>query len=173
MINVQTMSSRFNHLHCAEVLSICHEAEVLFSKGGIFLPEASGSVTRTALEVIKKTGVVTYYVGHGGNMKAVPASIPMPSGSAQEFDEPVQKACQSIYSAFRSFLDVNYPLHELVNAFACFDLEASLTWPQRQKLFNALAVHERLPAEESWSRSCILGCNAVVTFICANTAYKI
>lgn len=126
---------------------------VLFERGGVFLPDAVGLATQKVFQFLKRLGVVRYFVGAGATRREVAATVPVPSSLDQ--DEIAQQDAKQVHSIFKSFFDVNFPMYELTNCYSCFDLDAPLSWSQREKLFKSIALHESLDADESWQLVCI------------------
>jgi hypothetical protein len=127
--------------------------DVLFDKGGVFLPDAVGLATQKAIRFLRQVGVVRYYVGAGSTRREVAATVPVPQSLDQ--DEVAQQDARQIHGVFKSFFDVNFPMYELTNSYSCLHLDAPLSWSQREKLFKSIALHESLDAEASWPPACI------------------
>ena len=128
---------------------------MLFLKGGVFQSDATGLVTQKALTILRNVGVVKYWSGNGSSRREIAATIPTPDLDGVLIDEATREDASRIYSAFKSYFDVNFPMHELTNCFSCLNLEATLTWAQRRGLLNAMADHESLSSDECWLLVCI------------------
>jgi hypothetical protein len=124
----------------------------MFQDGGLFLPEAVDTVTQKSIRVLKKLGVVRYSVGHGNARREIAAVVP-----AQQTPEIAARA-KLVFQTFRAFFDANFPLHEVANAYCCFDLEAQLSLAQRGELLRSLAIHEGINGDEAWPPSCTALC---------------
>ena len=137
-----------------KALSILHDAEVLFARGGAFLPEAVGLVTQKVVSALKQVPVVKYYVGFGPSRRLCAAAVPLPE-TGELFGPAEKQAAQDVYAVFKSFFDVNFPNYELTNCYSCLDLESDISWSQREALLRAIAVHEGLPPDACWLLNCI------------------
>ena len=133
---------------------------MLFSRGGVFLASAAGLVTQKAYTALKNIGVIKYHVGPPSHRREVAAAVPIPQDPiSDDAANPLRQSATEIYKVFKAFFDVNFPLYELTNCYAAFDLDSSLTWSQRETFVKALCAHEKLDADLCWSRACV--CDAL------------
>ena len=127
--------------------------EYFFEKGAVFLPDAAkDTVTQTVASTLREIGVVKFLGSrHPGARGARPeraASVWDPSeGDLTKSKEVATK----IFQVFKAYFDSNFPAHEYSNCFAWMDLSNSLTLDQRGHLVKAIAQHNMLDAESTWS----------------------
>ena len=119
-----------------------HKIDVMFKEGGIFHDSSEGLVTQKAIACLKGLGMVTYFDG----TREIAVSLPVP----KYYKTAMQERAKIIHDVFTSFFKVNFPQHDIVNAFASLDLDLKLDWKSRKRLVFALATHEAMDGEQLW-----------------------
>lgn len=102
--------------------------------GTIWLKESEGSCVHAALQAIK--GRVVFFRDSEGEKKCTALGWPGPADTKRL--APVRRA-KELYKIYMSFFDSTFPMWDVQNGFAAFDLQSSLTLPQRRVLLESLA----------------------------------
>lgn len=134
-----------------------HHMKTLFEQGAIFLEAGKGTCVHTLLSSLRRVGV-TKFLGGGQGSKtarrehAVAIGWPAPEDVALR--EPVEKA-KSVYKLFAAFFRANFPCHEEVNAYVALDVTCRMSFQDRKKLVNGIAVQHQLDPDCLWSLGCL------------------
>ena len=127
-----------------QAMQTLRKIDVMFKEGGIFQDSSEGLVTQKAIVCLKGIGKVTYYDGN----REIAVSLPVP----KNYKKAMEERAVIIHDVFTSFFKVNFPQHDIVNAFASLDLDLDLDWniKSRKRLVFALATHEAMDGECLW-----------------------
>lgn len=109
----------------------------LLHRGSIWLPESSGTCVHAALHAIR--GRQVFFRDTSGDKKLVAIGWPAPGDIART--APMELA-KKLYSSFMSFFDSNFPMWDVRNGFAAFDLSVDFTLAERKVLLESLALQK-------------------------------
>jgi hypothetical protein len=102
--------------------------------GTIWLKESEGTCVHAALQAIQ--GRVVFFRDAAGVKQCTALGWPGPADIQRL--APVRRA-KELYKLYMSFFESTFPMWDVQNGFAAFDLQSALTLPQRRILLESLA----------------------------------
>jgi len=134
-INLSQVSADDAALEGEESARMLHEVRVLFRDGGIWLPEAEGTLTHCVLGAIR--GKVVFHGKPNGKREAIFLGWPAPG--SRERRKPMERAKQ-IAELIEAFHDSNFPNFEVGKLWSAFNLQSGLTTSERSSMIRQLCA---------------------------------
>ena len=134
-IRIEDQSDGDASLLASTVSKVRDDLHDLLVRGGIWLKEADGTCVHAALRAIQ--GRTFFFRDSKTGMKMCVA-MGWPSPKDLNREGPIKKG-EEIFCLFTAYLDANFPMIDIQNGFAAFDLESKFTMPERKTLLDSLA----------------------------------
>ena len=103
--------------------------------GSIWLKESEGTCVHAALQAMQ--GRVVFFRDASG--KKTCAAIGWPAPTDLALKAPLNRA-KDMYKLYMAFFDTTFPMWDIQNGFAAFDLGAKFTLPERKVFLDSLAI---------------------------------
>ena len=103
--------------------------------GSIWLKESEGTCVHAALQAMQ--GRVVFFRDASGKKTCAAIGWPAPTDLARK--APLNRA-KDMYKLYMAFFDTTFPMWDIQNGFAAFDLGAKFTLPERKVLLDSLAI---------------------------------
>ena len=121
-----------------ESARMLHEVRALFRDGGIWLPEAKGTLTHCTLEAIR--GKAVFYGNPTGQQRVIFLGWPAPG--THDRVRPMERA-KRFAEAGEAFHDSHFPNFEAGKLWSAFNLQSALTISHRNDMIRQLCVRTR------------------------------
>lgn len=125
-----------------ECIECYHTVKHLFAEGGIFLPDAHGTMTSSALRAIQDKEVFLRSADGRGEI----ILMGWPDPASREAAAP-QAHAKRFFDLYVAFMESHFPQWETGHLFGVFDLRASLTISERAHLLKQLCHRYDKPFE--------------------------
>ena len=130
----------------SEAASLRDTLKNLLHDGAIWLEESKGTLVHAALTAIRNQKSV-FFKEKAGGVRVAPVGWPAPNQVGR--CAPMKQA-KDLWNQWETYFDLHFPMWEVQNSFAAFDLEAPLTMSDRKLLLQALAIHSKVDKEAVW-----------------------